>query len=76
MSWKPNSRDVTSHIKLNNASLDKLLNASGPDEFAEHWQHVCENFDLLYDTPETIEYLRRTILQLAVQGRLAEQDPK
>lgn len=60
-------------VRLNNAALDALLNASDSDEFAEHWQHICNNFDLLYDHPETIAKLRAAILQLAVQGKLVPQ---
>lgn len=61
--------------RLNNASLDRLLAARDPDEFAEHWQRLCDHFDLLYDTPDTIPQLRQGILQLAVQGKLIPQDP-
>lgn len=60
---------------LNNATLDQLLAAREPDEFAAHWQRLRDNFDLLYDTPETIGKLRQAILQLAVQGKLVPQDP-
>ncbi|WP_316347323.1 restriction endonuclease subunit S [Desulfuromonas acetoxidans] len=62
-------------MRLNNATLDALLTASEADEFADHWQRISTNFDLLYDHPETIAKLRAAILQLAVQGKLVTQDP-
>ena len=61
-------------ILLNNAALDKLLTAPTPREFAQHWQRICDNFDLLYDALETVGQLRQAILQMAVQGKLVPQD--
>lgn len=61
-------------VRLNNSALDALLTAREPDEFADHWQRISTNFDLLYDRPETITKLRAAILQLAVQGKLVPQE--
>jgi len=61
-------------ILLNNAALDKLLTAPTPEKFTQHWQRICDNFDLLYDAPETVGQLRQAILQMAVQGKLVAQD--
>ncbi|MCD4841004.1 MAG: restriction endonuclease subunit S [Methanosarcinales archaeon] len=63
-------------IHLNNAVLDKLLTAPTPEEFAQHWQRICDDFNLLYDAPETVGQLRQAILQLAVQGKLVPQDER
>jgi type I restriction enzyme, S subunit len=62
-------------LKLGTASLVGLQNAESSEEFERQWAQVCDAFDLILDCPENVAVLRKTILQLAVQGRLVRQDP-
>ncbi|HTN04962.1 MAG TPA: restriction endonuclease subunit S [Planctomycetaceae bacterium] len=56
------------------ASLARLTAAPTPAETAGEWSRVAHHFDTLFAVPQTIPQLRQTILQLAVTGRLVEQD--
>jgi len=62
-------------VRMNQSAIAQLLSSQNPDEFRQHWQRICNNFDLLYSIPETIPKLRQAILQLAVQGKLVLQHP-
>jgi len=66
---------ATKYESLNDAALEKLLSSKTIDEFANHWQFICNNFDFIYNDPAHVNKLRQAILQLAVQGKLAPQDP-
>jgi type I restriction enzyme, S subunit len=68
-------KKTATRISLNDAALDKLLNPGKPIDFKKHWKRIANNFDLLYDAPETVNKLRQAILQLAVQGKLVPQNP-
>ncbi|BAZ14996.1 restriction modification system DNA specificity domain protein [Calothrix sp. NIES-4071] len=63
-------------VTINNTAIAQLLAAREPEEFNKSWQRIYNNFDLLYSTPENIGKLRSCILQLAVMGKLAPQDPR
>lgn len=66
---------VNERIALNNMLLNKLLSSESHDEFQKYWQHICDNFDMLYDNSETVDKLRQTVFQLAARGKLVPQDP-
>lgn len=57
------------------AALDQLAESADADEFRRHWQHLAAHFDTLFTTPESIDRLDATLLQLAVRGKLVPQDP-
>ena len=43
--------------------------------FRENWQRIADHFDTLFTTESSIESLKKTILQLAVMGKLVPQNP-
>ena len=53
------------------AAIKQLLDA--PDNSA--WDFIQEHFGELYTAKENVAELRKAVLQLAVMGRLVEQDP-
>ncbi|WP_280561742.1 restriction endonuclease subunit S [Chromohalobacter sp. 48-RD10] len=55
--------------------LDALTRSADAAELAENWARVAEHFDTLFTSEASIDKLKQTILQLAVMGRLVEQDP-
>jgi type I restriction enzyme S subunit len=66
-----------SRMHLNNATLAPLNKAASlaKEEFEQASTCLADNFATLYDSAETVNKLRSTVLQLAVQGKLVTQDP-
>jgi type I restriction enzyme S subunit len=62
-------------ITLNISSIDKLLNSKTREEQKQNWKRINTNFNILYSQKENVDKLKQAILQLAVQGKLVEQDP-
>ena len=66
-----------SRMRFNQVTLAPLNNAASlaSEKFGQAAVRLADNFAVLYDSAETVDILRSTILQLAVQGKLVPQDP-
>lgn len=67
-------RDHKRH-SVHAAALKQLLDAQARDSLADAWQFINQHFGELYTVRENVIELRKTILQLAVMGKLVPQDP-
>jgi type I restriction enzyme S subunit len=65
---------LLAHQTLVETLLNTLLNAD-KNSFDQAWERIAQHFDLLFTTEHSIDQLKQTILQLAVMGKLAPQDP-
>jgi len=68
-----NTRDDT-HTRLIRAAHHPLTAARDVASTATAWRRICDNFADLYTTRGSVQALRQTILQLAVQGKLVPSD--
>ncbi|MBU0679420.1 MAG: restriction endonuclease subunit S [Verrucomicrobia bacterium] len=57
-------------VRLGEAAHAKLAGAKDQRETSKHWNFLQKNFQALEVCPENVSNLRKTILQLAVAGRL------
>ena len=67
---------IAAHGLLVENLLAALTNAAGQGEFKKAWARMAAHFDTLFTTEKSVEQLKLTILQLAVMGKLVEQDPE
>jgi type I restriction enzyme, S subunit len=61
-------------LTVHTAAIDRLLTAKDSSEFSTAWSFITQNFSELYSVKENVTELRKTILQLAVMGKLVPQD--
>jgi type I restriction enzyme, S subunit len=61
-------------LTVHTAALDRLLTAKDSSEFSTAWSFITQHFGELYSVKENVVELRKTILQLAVMGKLVRQD--
>ncbi len=62
------------HKKLVRCLLGTLATLQPAEDFSVNWRRIAAHFDVLFTTKDSIQYLRHTLLQLAVLGKLVPQD--
>ena len=68
------SNQLEAHETLVDTLLGTLTQSENATELADNWARLAAHFDTLFTTEQSIDKLKQTILQLAVMGRLVEQD--
>jgi type I restriction enzyme S subunit len=63
------------HEKLVAHLLGTLTQSQNAEDFNANWHRIAEHFDTLFTTETSIDELKQTLLQLAVMGKLVQQDP-
>ena len=71
---KQTSDQLEAHETLVDTLLGTLTQSENATELADNWARLAAHFDTLFTTEQSIDKLKQTILQLAVMGRLVEQD--
>lgn len=61
-------------IRVNSVAIKELLSSKDSSSFDHSWNFIRSNFNELYSTKENVGELRKTILQLALMGKLVQQD--
>ena len=51
------------------SAIDAISTATTPEELETAWKRINNNWEVVADTPESVESLRALILELAVSGR-------
>lgn len=62
------------HQQLAENLLATLTDSQNAKELSENWSRISQHFDTLFTTEASINALMQTILQLAVMGKLTEQE--
>lgn len=65
---------MAAHQMLVKELLATLVNSQRPADLAANWARLETHFDTLFTTEASIDALKQTILDLAVRGKLVEQD--
>lgn len=67
---------LAAHQTLVETLLATLVNSADAADLATNWARLESHFDTLFTTEASINALKQTILDLAVRGKLVEQDSR
>ena len=59
-----------SHINLVKNFLSVLISSDSNKSFEDNWKNIVNSFDVLFTTPDSIQELKYSLLELALMGRL------
>lgn len=65
---------LAAHQTLVETLLATLVNSTDAADLAKNWARLEKHFDTLFTTESSIDALKQTILDLAVRGKLVEQE--
>jgi len=65
---------MAAHQALVEALLATLTTSTNAADLATNWARLDAHFDTLFTTDASVDALKRTILELAVRGKLVESD--
>lgn len=64
-----------SHGELVDALLRTLVESENANDLSENWNVLSAHFEKLFTTEESVEKLKAAILNLAVRGKVSNQNP-
>jgi type I restriction enzyme S subunit len=56
------------------SAIDAISTATTPEELATAWKRINNNWEVIADTPESVESLRALVFDLAIRGVLVAPD--
>ena len=71
---KVKTKEETSE-NLSYAVADAINNSQNGIDLKENLQLLIDNMDKIFNTPDSMEEMRNVVLQLAIEGKLVDQDP-
>lgn len=70
------TKNLTTHNTLVKCLLETLTQAKDTDELQSSWVKISQHFETLSCTEGSIELFKKTILELAIMGKLEKQNSK